>query len=93
MPLITQAEAVGLFLFAVGIYGGTYRGVARHLAIHGVFPVDGLYLGLMLLGSGLMIFGRCLEPATTWFQGLLRGLRLGFSLVAVAAIAWWMAYL
>jgi hypothetical protein len=93
MPFITQAEAVGLFLFAVGVYGGTYRGVARHLAIDGVVRVDLLYLGLMLLGAGLMVFGRRLGPVTTWWQGLFRGLRLGLSLGAVAAIAWWMVYL
>ncbi|MEB3224026.1 MAG: hypothetical protein VKS61_18285 [Candidatus Sericytochromatia bacterium] len=92
MPFITRAEAVGLYLFAVGVYGGTYRWVTRHLSLSGVLSLDMLYLGVMLIGAGLMLFGRPIVPAEGAWQGLLRGLRLGISLAAVSVIAWWMLY-
>lgn len=92
MPLLTAAEAVGLFLFAVGIYGGTYRGVTRHLSIHGVVPLDWFYLAIMVLGAGAMLFGRRQVPAETRTGAMFQGIRLGVSLGAVGLIAWWMVH-
>jgi hypothetical protein len=48
-------EWTGFFLFAVGVYGTLYRSVTRHLTLWGVFPLDWLYLALLLGGASLLL--------------------------------------
>lgn len=92
----TPAEWTGIFVFAVGVYGATYRPITRHLAIWGLVPLDWFYLVLLVLGAGLMLFGGTAgaphEPApapASGFSRFLGGLRLGTSLALVAILVWW----
>lgn len=48
-------EWAGFFLFAVGVYGTTYRSVTRHLTLWGVVPLDWVYLALLLGGASLLL--------------------------------------
>lgn len=95
----SPAEWTGIFVFAVGVYGATYRPITRHLSIWGVVPLDWFYLVLLLLGAGLMLFGGpattggapeggAVRPETGWTR-FLTGVRLGVSLALVALLAWW----
>lgn len=96
----SPAEWTGLFVFAVGVYGATYRPITRHLAIWGVVPLDWFYLVLLLLGAGLMLFGGAPEPSnvpaahepapaeSAWTR-FWTGLRLGTSLALLAVLVWW----
>lgn len=69
-------EWAGFFLFAVGLYGATYRALTRNLTIWGVVPLDWLYEALLLVGIFLLLrfspqspFYAYHAPAQGWRRG------------------------
>jgi hypothetical protein len=103
MQLPSPAGWAGLFLFAVGIYGGTYLPITRHLTLGGVVPLDWFFWGLIVTGGTLMLFdtdkphpeaeaGPLEDDSSappTLLRRLLHNVWRGFSWGALASIAYW----
>ncbi|MEB3195793.1 MAG: hypothetical protein VKP62_01180, partial [Candidatus Sericytochromatia bacterium] len=53
MRPIVSASWTGLFLFAVGLYGGYYLPLTRYLTLAGTIPLDWFYFTLVV-GGGLL---------------------------------------
>lgn len=105
MQLPSLAGWAGLFLFAVGIYGGTYLPITRHLTLGNWVPLDWFFFALIVVGGSLMLLDtEQREPANetavpgaedpgdeppTRLQRVLRQAWRGFSWGALASIAYW----
>ena len=103
MQLPSLAGWAGLFLFAVGIYGGTYQPITRHLTLGGWVPLDWFFWGLIVTGGSLMLLDTdkprpevagspgedaTVAPSSLW-RRLLQNVWRGFSWGALASIAYW----
>ena len=93
----SAAEWGGLYVFAVGVYGATFRPLTRHLLLWNHVPLDWFYLALMLIGSAFMLGStlaadaeaeRLNGPRTGWGR-FFAGVRLGITLALLAALIWW----
>lgn len=98
----SATEWTGMFLFAVGLYGASYRETSRHLLLWGALPLDLFYLGLLLSGALLMIVGspevRAIQsgqlktdPPGVW-AGVVLGLRGGVGLGLLMLLLWLIVY-
>jgi hypothetical protein len=61
-PEAAPLEWAGIFLFAVGVFGATKRGVTRHMLLGGVLPLDWFYVGLLVLGAALFLASSPASP-------------------------------
>ncbi|MEB3284229.1 MAG: hypothetical protein VKN33_02960 [Candidatus Sericytochromatia bacterium] len=92
----------GLFLFAVGVYGGSYLPITRHLTLGPWVPLDWFFLSLLLCGGILMLVDAEVHPASSppspdpesdiapsSRDQILRNIWRGLSWGALAAMAYW----